>query len=134
MATKAELLALVEQTIAGQGNQVDIGGGLAEVLKGLVEAMPEELTILSATAVSNKTKAELAEALGISTDSIDKIFGGKISKVIIKVTASSFVYLDFTCGDSNIVTFGYRETNQELGLCCEFTKNDDEYGYTYYEW
>lgn len=38
MATKDALLALINEKIAGQGNQIDIGGALAEILTELAGA------------------------------------------------------------------------------------------------
>ena len=39
---KQEIQALINAKIAGQGNQVDIGGALAEILTELVNASPEQ--------------------------------------------------------------------------------------------
>lgn len=39
--TKDEILALIENTISGQGSQVDIGGKLAAVLSNIVNLIPE---------------------------------------------------------------------------------------------
>lgn len=39
--TKEEIKAFVAAKIAGQGNQVDVGGALAKVLNEIVDAIPE---------------------------------------------------------------------------------------------
>lgn len=39
--TKQEIKDLVAAKIAGQGSQVDIGGALADILSGIVDAIPE---------------------------------------------------------------------------------------------
>lgn len=47
--TQAEALALIQEKIAGQGNQVDCGGALAEVLTlALKGSMPIEVTDITA--------------------------------------------------------------------------------------
>lgn len=49
MKQKTELLALIAGAIAGQGNQVDAGGALAEILSELVsDAAPNEVTDITA--------------------------------------------------------------------------------------
>lgn len=39
--TKQEILALIDAKVAGQGNQLDLGGGVVEALKEIVNAIPE---------------------------------------------------------------------------------------------
>ncbi len=39
--TKEEILAKVQATIAGQGNEVDLGGALPAILSAIVELIPE---------------------------------------------------------------------------------------------
>ncbi len=39
--TKEEIKALISAKIAGQGNQVDSGGALDEILNAIVDAIPE---------------------------------------------------------------------------------------------
>lgn len=39
--TTNEIKAIIAEKIAGQGNQVDIGNGLAEVLNALADSIPE---------------------------------------------------------------------------------------------
>jgi hypothetical protein len=40
--TKDEIKALIAAKIDGQGNQVDIGGALAQVLNAIIDLIPEE--------------------------------------------------------------------------------------------
>lgn len=40
--TKEEMKALVSTKIAGQGNQVDLGNALPELLNAIIDALPEE--------------------------------------------------------------------------------------------
>lgn len=47
--TKQEMLAVIAGTIAGQGNQIDLGGKLAEILTAAVSsALPTEVTDITA--------------------------------------------------------------------------------------
>lgn len=39
--TTEEIKAIIAEKIAGQGNQVDIGNGLVEVLNALADSIPE---------------------------------------------------------------------------------------------
>lgn len=48
--TKEELIALVDAKITGQGSAVDAGGALPEILKGLIELIPEGGSIPVASA------------------------------------------------------------------------------------
>lgn len=58
--TKEEIKAKVAATIAGQGNQVDIAGTLAEILDAIVDNIPEGTKVLDAEDFEN-SKIELTE-------------------------------------------------------------------------
>lgn len=51
--TTNEIKTLIQNTIAGQGSQVDIGGKLAEILSAIVDAMPSGLSDGAIMDVSN---------------------------------------------------------------------------------
>ena len=47
--TKEQIMSMIEEKIAGQGNQVDLGGALAEILSDLASAStPIEVTDITA--------------------------------------------------------------------------------------
>ena len=48
--TKDEIKALISAKVAGQGDQVDAGGALADILNGIIDAIPESVEIPVATA------------------------------------------------------------------------------------
>lgn len=67
--TKEEMKTLIAEKISGQGNQVDIGGALADVLNELVDAMGGEpvvhqVTIQSAEDVTQDVNIDFAPILG----------------------------------------------------------------------
>lgn len=82
-----EIKELVAAKIAGQGNQVDIGGALSEVLNAIIDAIeniptptppqPIAIDILDST-FSGLTKEEAARSLGISTARLDSLMDGNI--------------------------------------------------------
>lgn len=43
--TKDEIRALISAKVAGQGDQVDAGGALAQILDGIVDAIPEPVSV-----------------------------------------------------------------------------------------
>ena len=64
---KEQLLALIEAKIAGQGNQVDIGGALAEILLAVAgAAVPVEV-------------ADITELTGDQLDALN--VGDKVAKI-----------------------------------------------------
>lgn len=67
--TKEEIKTLIAEKISGQGNQVDIGGALADVLNELVDAMGGEpvvhqVTIQSAEDIIQDVNIDFAPILG----------------------------------------------------------------------
>lgn len=67
--TKDELLALIEAKIAGQGNQIDIGGALASILSELAGRS----SAIEVTDITALTKAQL-DSLSVG-DRVVKITG-----------------------------------------------------------
>ena len=70
--TTQEIKAIIAEKIAGQGNQVDIGGALAEVLTAIVEKMPESELIVDLSAfpqgvsdITNELKEKLKNSLAV---------------------------------------------------------------------
>jgi len=43
--TKDEIKALISAKVAGQGDQVDAGGALAQILNGIIDAIPEPVSV-----------------------------------------------------------------------------------------
>lgn len=60
---KQEIKDLIAAKIAGQGNQVDSGGALAEILDGIIEAMPSPGL--------EEKRLKMPESTGIFTDPAD---------------------------------------------------------------
>lgn len=76
--TQSQIQALINAKIAGQGNQIDIGGALAEILSELAGAsIPIEVTDVTAL-----TKAQL-DALNVG-DKVVKVTG--VQKHLYTVT------------------------------------------------
>ena len=83
--TTNEIKTLIQNTIAGQGSQVDIGGKLAEILGAIVDAMPASndlakvLTIPNYTGVTIRanSKEQFCELAGISVEQYDGLFAGE---------------------------------------------------------
>lgn len=67
--TKEELLALVEAKIAGQGNQIDVGGALASILSELAN----HSSAIEVTNITTLTKAQL-DSLSVG-DKVVKVTG-----------------------------------------------------------
>lgn len=87
--TTNEIKDLIASAIAGQGNQVDAGGKLAEILNALADAAggggaTEPLEITTPEEEVSGTKAEAATALGITEQDFDNILSGKV--ISIKTT------------------------------------------------
>lgn len=68
--TKEEIKSLISAKIAGQGNQVDSGGALDEILNEIVDAIPEgggdvkNTIIPKYTEITNPTVGQLAYVPG----------------------------------------------------------------------
>ena len=64
--TKQEIVALIDAKIAGQGNQIDLGGALAEILLDLAGA---------------SVPIEVADITGLTDDQLDALnVGDKVAK------------------------------------------------------
>jgi len=63
---KQQLIALINAKIAGQGNQIDLGGALAEILLGLASAA---------------VPIEVADITGLTDEQLDSLnVGDKVAK------------------------------------------------------
>ena len=84
--TTNEIKDLIASAIAGQGNQVDAGGKLAEILNALADSAggggaTEPLEITTPEEEVSGTKAEAATALGITEQDFDNILSGKVISI-----------------------------------------------------
>jgi hypothetical protein len=97
--TQTQLQALIDAKIAGQGNQIDIGGALAEILSELAGAsVPIEVTDITAL-----TAAQL-DALNVG-DKVVKVTGTEkhLYLVTYKATEGGGICLSYNAA-------GYGET------------------------
>lgn len=126
MKTKEEIKALIATAIAGQGNQVDLGGKLAEILDEVVEmaASAQEAAASAAApmpikfpaqAMTNVSKEALASAMEITTEQLDLLFDGKVPTVI-NTAANSQLMVAYRAIQTNepFFTFGYITSGGEL--------------------
>lgn len=85
--TKEEMKALVSAKIAGQGNQVDLGNALPELLNAIVDSLPERAPI-----TIDLTGYELTNPLETDvTDAIPQGYEPKIGDKVIFGTKTFFV-------------------------------------------
>lgn len=79
--TLQEIKELVSKKIAGQGSQVDIGGALAEILNGIVDAISDTGTLLIKTPYGEFDQgvpiADFASAMEITVEQARDFFYGK---------------------------------------------------------
>ena len=122
--TSNEIRQLVAAKIAGQGNQIDAGSALPEILNRILDlidatasdipVVPTALENLAAlTCVSEATsfesatdltKENAATALGISADALDGLFGAQYLRLSYGEDGTSFYIVDVITPDS--VTLG----------------------------
>ena len=136
--TLAEIKELISKKIAGQGSQVDIGGALAEVLTGIAEAVeaatPKELEIASVSSFSNYTKAQAAEALGITEAEVDALYSGEYSTVVYSPeTLISSYYISIKVLGSSSASIQYGEMGGEYYCGLLFKLADGSYSLTNFE-
>lgn len=74
--TKTEILEKIDKGLRGQGNQVDIGNVLADVLTEIVNPTPVAIT--SDTPFEDYTLTEAADALGVSAETLDNLANGGV--------------------------------------------------------
>lgn len=96
-----QIKELIASAIAGQGNQVDTGGKLADILNAIVDMAGQggggENTVLllpntystDTNAVASGTFEEIAEAFGITADQVEGLFNGNYLSVILKISAGT---------------------------------------------
>lgn len=79
--TLQEIKELVSKKIAGQGSQVDIGGALAEILNGIVDAISDTGTLLIKTLYGEFGQgvpiADFASAMEITVEQARDFFYGR---------------------------------------------------------
>lgn len=91
MATKDALLTLINEKIAGQGNQIDIGGALAEIL-----------TELAGAAVA----IEVADITKLTDEQLDSL---NVGDKVVKVTGT----------DKHLYVVTYKATTGG-GICLSY--------------
>lgn len=97
--TKEEILSAISGTIEGQGNQVDVGGKLADVLKGIVDLIPED-DVVTIALVSLSDGDESEEAVLDRIEINDK---NPTKEQLIELAQSNKVIsLGYTRGDQFI--------------------------------
>lgn len=78
--TKEEIKDLITAKIAGQGNQVDIGGALATILNEIVDGMGGELKyfeVKSLPVFDDAAEQTMIDEMGLSFADLDDILNGK---------------------------------------------------------
>lgn len=91
MKTKEQLQSLINEKIAGQGNQIDLGGALADILLDLVSAA---------------TPIEVSDITALTGDQLDAL---SIGDKVVKITG--------TAGHLYTVTYKDAENG---GLCLTY--------------
>lgn len=95
--TTQEIKDLIASAIAGQGNQVDSGGKLAEILNEIVDVasqgggessiltLPNAFSLGSSTTYGD-TYEQIAQALEITVEQVQNLFTGKYFAVKVTMT------------------------------------------------
>lgn len=95
--TTNEIKTLIQNTIAGQGSQVDIGGKLAEILGAIVDSIPSETTrpiVLTGVPSTGDTLEDLAD-IGLTPEEIQAASRGKRTGVIVPA-GNGYVFYTIT--------------------------------------
>lgn len=101
---KLQVLAQIGAKIAGQGNQIDIGGALADILTALAGAVPIEVTD-----ITKLTNAQL-DALAVG-DKVVKITGAEKHLYLVSYKADEGGGICLTYTDaSRVETVSYDRT------------------------
>lgn len=136
--TIEEIKAIIAQKIAGQGNQVDIGNGLPEILNSiveLIEAIPApsidylEMTLPDGFNFSNKSKSEAAELLGITSNDIDSLQSGKIVNVTFSNDTHPNNNYIIGCLGTMIAFCRYMESTETFRANYVLSEGDGIYGF-----
>lgn len=143
--TKEEILAKVQATIAGQGNEVDLGGALPVILNAIVELIPEgpgkilRINTPSEFEIKEVNRATLADRLGITESDVDLMFSQNCNAVIVK-SRSDEMYLQkvyfLSNNDSSSISIVFGAYSTAVGtldfggvVMCE--KGDGVYSFGY---
>lgn len=145
MTTQA-IKDLIASAIAGQGNQVDSGGKLAEILNAIVEMAGQGGgTVIKLTApfvnYQDYTKAQMAELIGVSEADIDVIMEGAADTILevteeinqkgTIVTRKSFIRIvcsdDIPSDNRRDVTYASWNDNDGENYRLVLTKSGDKY-------
>lgn len=101
-----EIKAIIAEKIAGQGNQVDIGNGLVEVLNALAEGLEATDDVVANKGFDvfgDKTKSEAATEMGMTEADFDKLLHDyHVNKVINTVENNTYFV---TKGGASICLF-----------------------------
>lgn len=130
--TKTEILEKIDKGLRGQGNQVDIGNVLADVLTEIVDGGPT-LTITNNVQGYDLTKEEFAANLGITETEVDNLFRGDYKTVRIN-SSNSFMVLPlivaylFDDGAGTLI-FGGQDENFGVTLYVDYDEGAYNIGY-----
>lgn len=109
--TTNEIKTLIQNTIAGQGSQVDIGGKLAEILVSIVDAIPAAAYIDVTDLIKTTGIAELTEQQFTKfQNSAGLISNGVFYPKVTALTTEQSNALDAASGyqiNGSVVPFGY---------------------------
>ena len=121
--TKDEIIALISEKIAGQGNQVDISGQLSTILTGIIDLIPEAPTpyvlpvatseVLGGVKVGSGLSATEEGVLSASGESEPLIIETSeefTDKGLISVSAADFAKMKNAFGKRTIIITGH-DTN-----------------------
>ena len=133
--TKEEILSAISGTIEGQGNQVDVGGKLADVLKGIVDLIPEpgaDVVMIEVLSFSGESESEEEVLARLEID------GETPTKEQLIELARSNNILRATYNDgNNIVSLAYIHvfsmSGSEDGVVLHFGGSTSGFGGTGYE-
>lgn len=109
--TPTEIKSLIQNTIAGQGSQVDIGGKLAEILGAIVDIIPNpddqvKPIVLSAEPVDGETPESLAEK-GLTSNEVLAASQGKRCAVVIGVQSYLITQVTYVSETEWYLWFSY---------------------------
>lgn len=110
--TANKIKELVAAKIARQGNQVDIGNVLPDILNAIVDSISTRLKIKTLESFSG-TKAQVIAKLGVTEQEFDDLCHGKYTHLMTESTLLSIIYCwwdaessrcDLVAGDLTLLT------------------------------
>lgn len=118
--TTNEIKTLIQNTIAGQGSQVDIGGKLAEILGAIVDAIPSGETprpiVMTARPGPGETTQSALDAIGLTFDEIKAAARGERTGVVHADNLYNITYIRATSPNSYEFVFSWFEYDVEYAL------------------